>query len=99
MEYQAGQRLRLTKEQVDDNDGEERVTPAGSIVVIERGLDRTDGSHYAVGCPETGAMFWFDKAELDAETESILDEADEEALRDEESRAAEWGHTSESDDR
>ena len=68
--YIAGQRRILKVDQTDDDDGTERVTPAGSIVEI-LDVTRDSPNPYTVGCPETGGTWFFTAAELDAETDPV----------------------------
>ncbi len=56
-------------EQKDDNDGEERITPVGSIVEVLHFLpsDRT----FHVGCPITGATWFLSQTQFLTDTKDV----------------------------
>ena len=60
--YQEGDWYFLLQPEIDDDDGVERVTPAGSLVRIEHIYS---DATYCVGCPATGATLFWDKHDID----------------------------------
>ena len=61
----AGDRFTLKTEELDDDDGHSRVTPAGSVWVVNEVELVQDGTiQYSVTCPETGAWIFLEGGEL-----------------------------------
>jgi hypothetical protein len=74
MRYQKGERRRLLVPMHDDNDGFERVTPAGSVVEVAEVFPDQE-SCYLIGCPATGGTNFFSEMEVMRDTEPVDDGA------------------------
>jgi|GEM_PF-3507825 len=70
MKYKIGDQFVLLIEQLDDDDGIERITPVGSVVTILPIFPKQEAA-YVVGCPATGGSWFFSEPELDAQCRRV----------------------------
>lgn len=65
MPYMIGDSFLLTGPQRDDDEqGNPRLTPSGSLVEVVAVVDENTVNKYLVGCPETGGQWFFSAEEL-----------------------------------